>query len=81
MARTNTTTTNNNMNNNKKPRRGCTTSSLLLAVTYSLAAVLILQGVTPTAAAKIKTANTMDDASDMVEDFAREVMRESIIDM
>lgn len=56
-------------------------SSLLLVAAYSLAAILMLQGVTSTAAAKMKTANTMDDTADMVEDFAREVMKDSIIDM
>ena len=54
-------------------------SYLLLAT--SLSAILILRGATPTAAAKMKTVDTMDDDSDMVEDFAREMMEESMFNM
>jgi hypothetical protein len=69
--------------NSNKPRRGGTTAtSLLLAAAYTLAAVLILQGlVSPTAAMKMDTANTMDDDADMVEDFAKMVMSESVFAM
>ena len=55
---------------------------LVVVIAYCLAAILILQGaVTPAAAAKMQTANSMDDPSDMIEDFAREVMEESIVHM
>jgi hypothetical protein len=88
MAPTTARTNNNKCKPKKynKPRRGTPTpfssSALLVAAVYSLAAVLILQGaVTPTAAMKVDTVNTEDDVADMIEDFAREVMSESVFDM
>jgi|AntAceMinimDraft_11_1070367.scaffolds.fasta_scaffold24681_1 hypothetical protein len=72
-------TTSPRATSDNKPRR--LPSSLLLAAAYSLGAVLILQAVTCTAADRMETTNTMDDASDMIEDFAREVMRESTFNL
>ena len=74
---------------NDKLRRGGTSSTassshslLLLVAAYGLATVLIiLQGAPTASAEKMDTTNTMNDPSDMIEDFAREMMEEGVIDM
>ena len=68
---------------NRRSRRGGGFTTVASSFRDLLVVVVLLLQVSVklTAAAKMEVANTMDDPSDMIEDFAREVMEQSIIHM